>query len=75
MGEVWKKIKRMEASYTPHNVPIMTNNGLVTNNREKSEAFAQYFGQVYKNSNPVTREQERVYERGVEEAMRDITQR
>ena len=71
MGEVSKKIKRIEACYTPHNAPVMINYGIVTNNGEKSEAFALYFSQVYKNNNPITREQRGVYERGLEEAKRD----
>ena len=55
-GKVWMKIKKMALRYVPHSAPIITANGIITNNKDKSEAFARYFAKLYKNNNHLFRE-------------------
>jgi len=48
IGTVWKKIKQIKSSYKPLNSPILDNNVLITNSKEKAECFAEYFESIFK---------------------------
>ena len=54
--------KRMKKSYAPHYPPIMTSNGIITNNGKKARHLHTVLVRcLYKNNNTITREQKGIY--------------
>lgn len=47
VGQVWEKINKLNCTYKPNNSPLLVNNNLITNSKDKVKVFADYFAEIF----------------------------
>jgi len=51
IGEVWSKVRKLRSNFKPQNSPLLVNNNIITNTVEKTNIFADYYGNIFNEHN------------------------
>ena len=72
IGEAWNGVQKLKSTYRPQNSPLLVGNNLITNNVEKAQEFARYYGSVFDVEDVCTLAEVEQHQAAVHIALRDI---